>query len=331
LTRLVDDLLDVSRINSGKIELRKERVDVASIVERAVEISRTAIESAGHELFVTLPEAPLLLEVDPIRIAQVIANLLNNAAKYTASGGRIQLKALKEGAAVSISIIDNGVGIPPGMLSDIFGMFTQVENSLDRSQGGLGVGLSLSRRLVELHGGSVSAQSEGLGAGSEFIVKLPLTTSSTSPAKSMEDATPAIPIERPLRVLVVDDNKDSAVSLGLLLEGAGHDVQVAFDGPSAIAVVDRFKPAVIFLDIGMPEMNGIEVARRLRQNNVCHDSLFVALTGWGQDDDRRRTAQAGFDFHCVKPLDLDELSKVIERARTMELSGTQETSAPGCA
>jgi signal transduction histidine kinase/DNA-binding response OmpR family regulator len=325
LTRLVDDLLDVSRINSGKIELRKERVNVATIIDRAVEISRTAIESAGHELSVTLPERPLVLEVDPIRIAQVIANLLNNAAKYTAHGGRIQLIASGDESTASISVVDNGVGIPPGMLSDIFSMFTQVENSLDRAQGGLGVGLSLSKRLVELHGGNVSAHSEGLGLGSEFIIKLPLTTQAPTPMEPAKCADSTTPTAEPLRILVVDDNRDSAVSLGLLLEGAGHVVRVTFDGASAIALAERFKPTVVFLDIGMPEMNGMEVARRLRQDSANRETLLVALTGWGQDDDRRRTAQAGFDFHCVKPLDLDELSNVLDKARNLELAESRET------
>lgn len=325
LTRLVDDLLDVSRINSGKIELRKERVDVATIVERAVEISRTAIESAGHELSVRLPDTPLVLEVDPIRIAQVIANLLNNAAKYTAHGGRIELIASGDESTASISVVDNGVGIPPGMLGDIFSMFTQVENSLDRAQGGLGVGLSLSRRLVELHNGSVSAHSEGPGLGSRFIVQLPLTTQSAEPMDRAKPADSTAPTAEPLRILVVDDNRDSAVSLGLLLESAGHVVRVTFDGASALADAERFKPTVIFLDIGMPEMNGMEVARRLRNDSANRETLLVALTGWGQDDDRRRTAQAGFDFHCVKPLDLEELSTVVDRARKRELTESHET------
>jgi signal transduction histidine kinase len=310
LTRLVDDLLDVSRINSGKIELRRERVDAASVVERAVEISRTSIEGAGHALQLTLPPIPVFLDVDPVRIAQVVANLLNNAAKYTAPGGRIEVAVERNGIDAAITVRDNGMGIPSQMLGAIFDMFTQVENSLDRSQGGLGVGLSLTRRLVELHGGSVSAHSGGPGQGSEFVVRLPLAA---APARAEPGSNAAEPraIAEGLRVLVVDDNVDSAESLGLLLRQQGHQVQVAFDGPSALAAAAATPPQVVFLDIGMPKMNGYEVAARMRDMESMHDALLVALTGWGQDEDRRRTAQAGFHFHCTKPISMDELSSVL--------------------
>jgi len=316
LTRLVEDLLDVSRINSGKVELRRERVEAATIVERAVEISRAVIEAGRHDLAVNLPTAPLTMDVDPVRIAQVVANILNNAAKYTQPGGRIELSASRDGGEAVITVRDNGMGIPRKMLKEIFDMFTQVESALDRSQGGLGVGLSLTRKLVELHGGSVTAHSEGLGKGSEFVVRLPLTIDRPDRAPIGAPSAVADAVDRDsLRILIVDDNRDSAESLAFLLQMDGRDVRTAFDGRSALALAEELRPNAVFLDIGMPEMNGYEVANRLRSNPALRDAVLIALTGWGQDEDRRRTAEAGFHFHCVKPIVMDELEAVLAQAR----------------
>jgi signal transduction histidine kinase/DNA-binding response OmpR family regulator len=315
LTRLVDDLLDVSRINSGKVELRRERIDVASVIERAVEISRAVIDAGKHELAVKAPSEPLCLDADPVRIAQVAANLLNNAAKYTSAGGRIEISASRDGDEAVIAVRDNGMGVPPKMLNEIFDMFTQVESALDRSQGGLGVGLSLTRKLVELHGGTVTAFSEGLGKGSEFVVRLPL---SLDRPEIRPDAGTLSRIDPPgrdsLRILIVDDNRDSAESLSYLLHMQGRDVRTAYDGRSALAIAEELRPNAVFLDIGMPEMNGYEVAGRLRGNPATQGAVLIALTGWGQDEDRRRTAEAGFQFHCVKPISMEDLEAVLDAA-----------------
>jgi len=312
LTRLVDDLLDVSRINSGKIELRRERVEVPAVIERAVEISRAAIEEAEHELSVSLSDETLMLDVDPVRIAQVVANLLNNAAKYTDAGGRIELTAAGGDDDVLITVKDNGVGIPKDRLSDVFEMFTQVENDQYRAQGGLGVGLSLARRLVELHGGSISARSEGLGFGSEFVVRLPLAAATEAPLPHRSVPIDKRPASEALKILVVDDNRDSAESLGLLLKLRGHRVSTAFDGRMGLAAAAETRPDIVFLDLGMPEMSGYEVAAQLKQDESFRDTILVALTGWGQDEDRRRTSKAGFHFHCTKPIPVEELHAVID-------------------
>ena len=312
LTRLVDDLLDVSRINSGKIELRRERVEVPAVIERAVEISRAAIEEAEHQLSVSLPDETLMLDVDPVRIAQVVANLLNNAAKYTDAGGRIELTAAGVDDDVVITVKDNGVGIPKDRLSDVFEMFTQVENDQYRAQGGLGVGLSLARRLVELHGGSISARSEGLGSGSEFVVRLPLAPAMETPLPHRPAPMSEPPASEALKILVVDDNKDSAESLGLLLKLRGHRVSTAFDGRMGLAAAAETRPDIVFLDLGMPEMSGYEVAAQLKQDESLRGTILVALTGWGQEEDRRRTSKAGFHFHCTKPIPVEELHAVID-------------------
>jgi signal transduction histidine kinase len=312
MVRLVDDLLEVSRITRGKIELRKEPVELARLVRNAIETSGPLIEAARHELDVALPPDPLVLDGDPVRLAQVISNLLNNAAKYTDPGGRIWLTAAREGSEAVVRVRDNGIGIPSDMLPGIFEMFAQVDRSLGRSQGGLGIGLTLVRSLVELHGGSVGASSAGTGHGCEFAVRLPL-------AASLQDGQGESSSGRDdgginvagLRLLVVDDNQDAAESLGLLLEMTGNDVRTVHDGPSALAAVEGFKPSVVLLDIGMPGMDGYEVARRLRGQSEGKDMVLIALTGWGQEEDRRRSREAGFDHHLTKPVDLDMLRALL--------------------
>jgi two-component system CheB/CheR fusion protein len=311
MVRLVDDLLDVSRITRGKIELRKERVELADIVKAAVETSRPLIEAAGHQLRVVLPGEAIHLHADPTRLAQVLANLLNNSAKYMLPGGSILLSGAREGQWAIVRAKDTGIGIPPEMLDSIFDLFTQVDHSLERSQGGLGIGLTLVRSLVHLHGGTVEAVSEGRGRGSEFVVRLPAPTLATEVAPPLTGASEAPPPLAGRRVLLADDNRDGAESLAMLLRLTGHDVRVTFDGETAIAAARVFQPEVILLDIGMPKLNGYEVARRLRQGTDSAPVHLVAMTGWGQEEDRRRSREAGFDHHLVKPVDPAALQELL--------------------
>jgi PAS domain S-box-containing protein len=311
LTRLVDDLLDLSRISRGKINVQLEPVALAAVVARAVEISRPLIDAHKHYLEVSLPEQAMRVEGDPARLAQVVSNLLNNAAKYTEEGGRIWLTVERQAEHAVLRVRDTGVGIAADMLPSIFEMFSQVQGSVSRSEGGLGIGLTLVRSLVELHGGSVTALSEGLGQGSEFIVRLPLLQESPPSAPARGEQPPR-PRKAPLRrILVVDDNTDAAESLALLLRISGHEVRTAYDAPTALDVARVQPPEVVLLDIGLPGTNGLEVARRMRQNLGLNDALLVALTGYGQDDDRRRSHEAGFNAHLVKPVDLDALQKLL--------------------
>jgi CheY-like chemotaxis protein len=297
MTRLVDDLLDVARITRGKIALRREHVVLATIVHGAVEAARPFIEASGHQLAVSLPAAPIWLDADPTRLTQVLLNLLNNAAKYTPHGGRIALEASVQAGEAALVVRDSGIGIPAEYLPGLFEMFSQVEPALERSQGGLGIGLALARGLVELHGGAISARSQGAGMGSEFTLRLPIAMAPVESAAASAD--PAAPAR--LRVLVVDDNRDAAESLAVMLELTGHDVAVAHDGTAALEAAARLLPDVILLDIGMPGMNGYEVAGRLRQTEAGQRILLVALTGWGQEEDKRRAIEAGFDHHLTKP------------------------------
>jgi PAS domain S-box-containing protein len=308
LVRLVDDLLDVSRITRGKIVLQKERVELAGIVRNAVEASRPLIEAANHRLTVALPEEKIWLDADQTRLEQVVANLLNNSARYTPPGGEITLAAQPEAGEVVLRVRDTGVGIPADMLPRIFDMFIQVDRSLERSHGGLGIGLTLVQRLVESHGGSVTASSPGPGKGSEFSVRLPIARGRGAPVQVAQRAAGQRP---PLRILVVDDNQDSAETLGLLLRKLGDDVHVAHDGAAALAAAARHRPQVVFLDIGMPGMNGYEVARRIRMIPELKHVTLVAQTGWGQDHDRRLSSDAGFDAHLVKPVDLDAVQQLL--------------------
>jgi PAS domain S-box-containing protein len=316
MTRMVDDLLDVSRITRGKIELRKEVVELASIVDRTVEASRPLIEDRQQELTVDLPPEPLRLEADPTRLEQILANLLNNAAKYTDHGGHIWLSAQQNGGDLVVRVRDTGVGIAADMLLHIFEPFVQSARVLHHSQGGLGIGLTLVQSLVEMHGGTVAAHSDGLGQGSEFIVRLPaLSPTQSVPDAKADGASEPIPKALRRRILIVDDNVDAAESLAMLLRMDRHDVQVVHDGASALAAFERDSPDLVFLDIGMPVMNGYEVAKQLRQRYGRANLLLVAMTGWGQEEDRRRSQEAGFDHHLVKPVEPDALHRLLAQAQ----------------
>jgi signal transduction histidine kinase/ActR/RegA family two-component response regulator len=311
LVRLVDDLLDVSRITQGKIQLKMQLVDAATIVSRAVETSQPLIQSRDHVLNVTLSKEPLYLEADPTRLAQVLSNLLNNAAKYTEKRGRIEVSVEREGDEAVFSVRDSGIGIAPEMLMHIFDLFAQADRSLDRSQGGLGIGLTLVRRLVELHGGSVRASSAGHNQGSEFVVRLP-TKELRVPSPHFENGGGRL--ARPAstrRILVVDDNADGAESLAVLLRSIGHEVRTAFDGPKALGAGEEFLPEVVLLDIGLPRLDGYEVARRMRAIPGLERVHLIALTGYGQQKDRQRGDEAGFDHYLVKPARLEVLLELI--------------------
>ncbi len=310
MVRLVDDLLDLSRINRGRIELRRERVELTKIVQQAVETSRPLIELAGQSFTITLAPQPVVVDADVTRLVQVFSNLLNNAAKYTPRGGRITLAVQRQGSDAVVSVRDTGAGIPPEMLPKVFEMFAQVDRSLHRANSGLGIGLSLVKALVEMHGGSVEARSDGPGRGSEFLVRLPVVL--TPPAASRPPSTAAsTTASPPRRILIVDDNRDTAISLATVLKILGHRTEVAFDGLEALEAARDFQPDVVLLDIGMPKLNGHDTARQLREEPWGRDIVLVAVTGWGQDDDRRRSQEAGFNFHLVKPVDSAALEQIL--------------------
>lgn len=312
LVRLVDDLLEVSRITRGKLELRKEPIELTPVLLSAVETSRPLIETAGHELTIRLPDQPILLEGDPVRLAQLLSNLLNNAAKYTESGGSISLSAVREGDEAVIQVQDSGIGIAPDMLPRVFEMFIQVDGSQRRSHGGLGIGLALVRTLVQMHGGRVEAHSPGPDQGSTFTVRLPVLDGQRRDAANQDCVQCAGASAWPARrILVVDDNRDSAESMGSLLECMGSEVEVAHDGQSALQAIDSYQPAVVLLDIGMPGMDGYEVARRVRERRDLDHVTLIAVTGWGQEEDQRRSREAGFDHHLVKPVDLEALRALL--------------------
>jgi two-component system, sensor histidine kinase len=312
MVRLVDDLMEVSRITRGRIELRKDTVELAAAIRVAVETSRPLVDSANHELTVTLPEEPLVLDADPMRLAQVFSNLLNNACKYTDPGGRIWIAARRDGDTAVVTVTDTGIGIPANALQDVFDMFSQVNARDSRSQTGLGIGLTLARSLIEIHGGSVSAASEGPGRGSQFTVRLPLAKGKRGPAAATASAADSLPgISALPRILIVDDNRDAADSLGALLQMIGADVRIAHDGPAALEMYKVFRPSVVVLDLGMPGMDGYEVARHIRKRPDSSDTVLVALTGWGQEKDRHFTEAAGFNHHLIKPVDLDSIQSVL--------------------
>lgn len=319
MVRLVDDLMEVSRINRGKIELRRETIDLGTIVRSAVETSRPLIEGGLHNLWVSIPEEPLFIHGDPVRLAQVLSNLLNNAAKYTDPAGEIRLDVRRAGEWGEISVRDTGVGIASEMLPRVFDLFQQINRDSERSQGGLGIGLTLVKSLVELHGGTVVAQSAGPGNGSEFVVRLPVATTVPDVALPAGIKGSPIALER-RRVLVVDDNRDAAESLGMLLEVLGAEVRVVYDGPAALEVLAGYQPSVALVDIGMPGMDGHEVARRIREQPQYRGLTLVALTGWGQVKDRHSSRSAGFDFHLVKPAHLEALRTVFD---ALESGGEQ--------
>ena len=311
LAHLIDDLLDVSRVITGRIQLHRERLEMRGIVERALESVRSLIEQRKHELSVSLPAEPVWLQGDATRLEQVVVNLLNNAAKYTDEGGQIWLTVEQERGEVVVRVWDTGVGIAPELLPRIFDLFTQADRTLDRSQGGLGIGLSLVQKLVELHGGTVEAHSAGLGHGSEFIVRLPaLSPEGESIIARVETAKqPA----QTSRVLVVDDNMDAADMLVMMLQMFGHEVQAAYTGQTALEMAVEYQPDVVLLDIGLPDMNGYEVARHLRQQPQTKDVRLIAMTGYGQDSDRQRSEEAGCEHHLVKPVDPQKLQDLLAR------------------
>ena len=308
MVRLVDDLLDLNRITYDRLELRPVEVKLSSVIQQAIETSRPLLEAAGHDLSVDLPDEPTYLNADPARLAQVFGNLLNNSSKYTPPNGRISLSAKRIGDEAIVTVKDDGAGIPRDKLGSIFNMFMQVDRTAERSQGGLGIGLTLVKRLVEMHGGSIEAKSDGEGKGSEFVVHLPIL-------KNAPHVSPKVPIEtegQPTRrIVIVDDNRDSADSLATLLQITGNETYLAHDGIEAIEVIEKHRPEVVLLDIGLPKLNGHEVCRRVRRQPWGKDIVMIALTGWGQDEDRRQSEEAGFNGHLVKPVDYDKLLKLL--------------------
>ncbi|PUA26699.1 MAG: hypothetical protein B0W54_23465 [Cellvibrio sp. 79] len=311
LVRLVDDLLDLSRISRGKMELRRKHIELVSVIHQAVETCSLGVEAAAQELIVELPAQPIYLHADPVRLAQVVSNLLSNACKFAGQHGCIKLAVERSGEDVLITVKDNGIGIPPDLLGFIFEMFAQVDQSLERSQSGLGIGLTLAKQLIELHDGSIEARSEGVGKGSEFVIRLPITID--------QDASPAElqhlnGTNVKSRILIVDDNLDSAQSLSEVLSLGGSETFVAHDGEAAVAAAERLRPDVILLDIGLPKLNGFDACRRIRENQWAKNILIIALTGWGQEEDRRKSSEAGFDVHLVKPVSVTELLNLLARS-----------------
>jgi two-component system CheB/CheR fusion protein len=323
LVRLVDDLLDVSRITRGKIDLRQDHVNLSSVMEAATESARPLIDSRRHHLEVTLPTEPLTVVADPTRLSQVVLNLLNNSAKYTQEGGRISLSVERQNELAIIRVRDNGMGIAPELLPSIFELFTQAERTIDRSQGGLGIGLTIVRRLVEMQGGSVEAHSEGPGRGSEFIVKIPVAPALRPEPPLPAQSEPPVQRLRSARVLVVDDHADSADSLSLILKHLGHRVETAYDSRTALNIARQFRPKILFCDLGLPVMDGFEVARQLRLMPETRDTVLVALTGYGQDEDKKKTLSAGFHYHLVKPVSAESLQDVLKQ--TLQDSETSQS------
>jgi signal transduction histidine kinase/CheY-like chemotaxis protein len=312
LVRLVDDLLDAGRINSGKIELRRERVRLADVLRDAVDAAQPNFQTLGHEFQSTIHDSDLVIWVDPVRISQVLLNLLNNAAKFTPQHGKIELWDSRDGDALEIHVKDNGIGIPGEMLPKIFDMFAQLDYSKGRSRGGLGLGLSIARTLVEMHGGTVTVKSEGPGRGSEFVVRLPqLVEQGARKPEDLSTARGATDPARLRRVLVVDDNADAARSLATCLTMKGHDCQTAYCGDDALETVSNFAPDAVILDLGMPGMDGYQVVARMRSMLQNPPPVLIAVTGWGQPDDHRRSQAAGFDHHLVKPVDVDVLQNLL--------------------
>jgi PAS domain S-box-containing protein len=310
LTRLIDDLMDVSRISRGKIELKREHVELERVVLAAIETSRPLIEECGHELSVTLPSSPVIVDADLTRLAQVFLNLLNNAAKYTERAGRIDLRAERHGSEVVVSVRDTGIGIPPDNLPSIFEMFSQLEGALSRSQGGLGIGLFLVKRLVQMHGGTIEAHSEGRGRGTEFVVRLPIVVEHDDASQVIEGVAHAGPTSG-LRILVADDNRDAASTLTMVLKLMGNTVHTVYDGENVVVAAAAFRPHVVLCDIGMPRMNGYEACRLIRQETWGKDMLLIAVTGWGREDDKRQAEEAGFDRHMVKPVEPQGLMRML--------------------
>lgn len=310
LSRMIDDLLDISRINRGKIQLRKEPVHVGPLIARAVESASHLIQEKNHELVLSIAPGPMLVSADPTRLEQIVTNLLVNAVKYTDEGGRIVVEAHPEDEKILIRIQDSGIGLSSESITDIFTLFSQVDKSLERSRGGLGIGLSVVKRLVEMHGGEVWATSEGLGNGSEFHVLLPaLKEPSPSPDESRPDPAGG---STPRKILVVDDNVDSAITLARLLQLTGQEAEISHDGNAAIDLAESFRPDVLILDLGMPGLSGFDIAAELRSRDCCRHSIFIALSGYGQSQDFERSRAAGFDHHLTKPVDFEHLQGILD-------------------
>ena len=310
LARLVDDLLDVSRITQGKVQLKRQRVQLQALMSQAIETAMPMIEAKHQEIAIRLPREAIHLDADPARLAQVIGNLLNNAAKYTGEGGFIRIAARRSGDALVVRVSDNGVGIAPALLGTVFDLFMQVDTSLDRSQGGLGIGLTLVRAIVELHRGGIRARSAGLGRGSRFVFWLPVLPHDAAAPAVKRNGQPAGEV-RCHRLLLVDDNVDAVESLAVLLLADGHEVRTAHDGAEALALIESFQPDLVVLDIGLPGMNGYEVAQRIRARPELGAPTLVALTGYGQQEDRKRAQAAGFDHHFIKPADVGALQRLL--------------------
>lgn len=315
LARLVDDLSDLSRVTHGMLELRRERVPLRTLVDTTLEVSRPLIEAHGHDLIVDCPDEQLAVDGDPQRLGQVLANLLSNSAKYTPRGGRITLTAARVGADAAISVVDTGVGIPPESLGSVFELFSQIQ-APGQSEGGLGIGLALVRRLVHLHGGVVTAHSDGVGTGSRFTVRLPALSSIESGSETPgATASPKVAHVARQRILVADDNTDAADSLSLWLQLAGHDVRTVADGQQVVAVAEEFRPEVIFMDLGMPQLDGLAASRKIRAKPWGRSIRIIALTGWGRTEDRLRSQAAGIDVHWVKPVDLHTVMSLLATSR----------------
>ncbi len=326
MVRLIDDLLDVSRLTRNRLVLQRTRVLLTEVISHALEIARPAVEAAGHHLTVSLPDEPVFLHADLTRLAQVFGNLLTNSVKYTGRGGHIHLAAGRQAHEVVVSVTDDGIGIPASALPFVFEMFSQADQSLERSAGGLGIGLALVKGVTEMHGGSVTASSEGHGKGSTFVVRLPALEDLQEPVVSAEPGHHARPGAR-RRVLVADDNADAAEMIALMLGSLGDEVALANDGLEALAVAERFRPEFVLLDIGMPRLDGYEVARRLREQPWARTIKIVALTGWGQEKDRAQSRAAGCDDHLVKPVSLAELERLIDGlARAQHVLAAEEQS-----
>jgi CheY-like chemotaxis protein len=324
LTRLVDDLLDISRITRNQLVLRRSPIELAEVITAAVESSRPLIEQSGHELTVSLAPEPVYIDGDAVRLSQVFQNLLNNAAKYSERGGRISLAAERQDDGVVVRVKDTGVGIPPDILPRLFEMFYQADRSLERAQSGLGVGLALVRRLVEAHGGRVEARSEGVGKGSEFIVRLPVLAEPPTVAAS-QAGTQERDVITGLRILVADDNRDAADLFAMFLKMTGNEVRTAYDGVAAVEEAERFRPDAVLLDIGMPRLNGEDACRRIRSTPWGRDAVLIALTGWDHEENRRRIVEAGFDAHLVKPVHPSSVAELLaSRLREPQSARTAE-------
>jgi len=324
MVRLIDDLLDVARIKQGKLELKRERIPLTRALEAAIEGSMPAVLRSEHTLHTELPEEPLFVDADLTRLAQIISNLLNNASKYTPNGGKIELSARREGDFVAIAVRDNGLGVPRNCLHDVFQMFNQVDRSLHRVQGGLGIGLALVRTLVEMHGGRVEAESAGLDRGSTFTVWLPLAPSDAPEHSALSERAPSGASHG--RVLVVDDNTDAADLLAITLNQAGYETTAVADGPTAIEAAQRLVPQIVILDIGLPGMTGYEVAKLMRKDPRLANMALIALTGWGTPEDKRKALAAGFDVHLTKPVAAEDLHDALDRAAA--LRKRQPAAAP---